>query len=51
MKAPLQPVAATGKKWHENLSLLVRANDWPPHQQVWGGYKITHLLCLVTKNI
>jgi len=39
MRALLQRVAATGKKWPENLSLLAGAGDWPPHQQVWGGYK------------
>jgi len=30
----LQPVAATGEKWPEIPSLLVGADDWPPHQQV-----------------
>jgi len=32
MRAPLQPVAATGEKGPENLSLLAGAGDWPPNQ-------------------
>jgi len=38
MRAPLQPVAATGEKRSKIPSLLVGAGDWPPHQEVWGGY-------------
>jgi len=34
MRALLQPEAAIGEKRPENLSLLARARDWPPHQQV-----------------
>jgi len=38
MRAPLQPVVATSEKGPKSLSLLAGAGDWPPHQQVWGGY-------------
>jgi len=53
MRAPLQPIAATGQKAPESFSLLAGGDDWPPHQQVWGGYKFlssTIYFCNLKKN-